>query len=147
MKQSPHTKWHQSDTQIIHDSLKPFRKDVTEVTTNQKDLQNMADLLKQGATLTELSCPACASPIFKLRSGELWCVKCQKRVITIKEGETSEETDKSIMLSGLESTVLSKIREVQAKINEEKDTAQLEKLSATLASLLDNLEKIKKMKQ
>ena len=117
------------------------------MSTSQKDLQNMADLLKQGATLTELSCPACASPIFKLRSGELWCVKCQKRVITIKEGETSEETDKSIMLSGLESTVLSKIREVQAKINEEKDTAQLEKLSATLASLLDNLEKIKKMKQ
>jgi UPF0148 protein len=107
----------------------------------------MADLLKQGATLTELSCPACASPLFKLRSGELWCAKCQKRVITVKEGETQEEANKSIMLSELESTVLSKIREVQAKINEEKDAALLEKLSATLGSLLDNLEKIKKMKQ
>ena len=51
------------------------------------------------------------------------------------------------MLSGLESTVLTKIREIQEKINEEKDPAQLEKLSATLASLLDNLDKIKKMKK
>ena len=117
------------------------------MSTNQKDLQNMADLLKQGATLTELSCPACASPLFKLRSGELWCAKCQKRVITIKEGETPEEASRTIMLSGLESTVLAKIKEVQEKINEEKDPEQLEKLSATLASLLDNLEKIKKTKQ
>jgi len=116
------------------------------VSTKQKDLQNMADLLKQGATLTELSCPACASPLFKLKSGGLWCAKCQKQVLIVKEGETPEEATKSIMLTGLESTVLTKIREVQAKINEEKDPAQLEKLSATLTSLLENLEKIKKMK-
>ncbi|HKZ92995.1 MAG TPA: Sjogren's syndrome/scleroderma autoantigen 1 family protein [Candidatus Bathyarchaeia archaeon] len=117
------------------------------MTEEQKDLQKMADLLKQGATLTELSCPACASPLFKLKSGELWCAKCQKRVIVIKEGETQEEATESLMLSGLESTVVTKIKEVQAKINEEKDPAQLEKLSTTLASLLENLEKIKKMKQ
>jgi len=116
------------------------------MSTNQKDLQNMADLLKQGATLTELSCPACSSPLFKLKSGELWCAKCQKRVLVLKEGETPEEATRSIMLSGVESTVVAKIREVQAKINEEKDPTQLEKLSATLASLLENLEKIKKMK-
>ncbi len=116
------------------------------MSTKQKDLQNMADLLKQGAQLTELSCPACSSPLFKLKSGEIWCAKCQKRVLVIKEGETSEEATKSIMLSGLESTIMTKIREVQAKISEEKDPTQLEKLSATLASLLENLEKIKKMK-
>ena len=103
--------------------------------------------MKQGATLTEWSCPVCASPLFKLKSGELWCAKCQKRVIVVKEGETAEEAGKSITLSGLESTVLTKIKEIQVKINEEKDPAQLEKLSATLASLLDNLDKIKKMKK
>jgi len=135
-----------SDTQIIHNSLKPFRKDVSEVSAKQKDLQKMADLLKQGAQLTELSCPACSSPLFKLKSGEIWCAKCQKRVLVIKEGETPEEATKSIMLSGLESTILAKIREVQGKINDEKDPAQLEKLSATLTSLLENLEKIRKIK-
>jgi len=106
----------------------------------------MADLLRQGATLTEHSCPACASPIFKLKSGELWCAKCQKRVIVVREGETPEEATKPIVLSGLESTVLAKIQEVEKRIKEEKDPAQLEKLSDTLATLLENLEKIKKMK-
>jgi len=107
----------------------------------------MADLLRQGATLTEYSCPACASPLFKLKSGELWCAKCQKRVIVVKEGETPEEATKPIVLSGLESTVLSKIQEIEEKIREEKDPAQLEKLSATLTTLLENLERIKKMKR
>ncbi len=111
------------------------------------DLEAMSNLLRQGATLTEYSCPACASPLFKLKSGELWCAKCQKRVIVVKEGETQEEATKPIVLSGLESTVLAKIQEVEAKIRQETDPAQLEKLSAALATLLENLEKIKKMKR
>ena len=117
------------------------------MSTKSKDLQTMADLLRQGATLTEHSCPACASPIFKLKSGELWCAKCQKRVILVKEGETPEEATKPIVLSGLESTVLTKIQEIQERIKAEKDPAQLEKLSATLTTLLENLEKIRKMKR
>jgi len=112
-----------------------------------KDLQTMADLLKQGATLTELSCPACASPLFKLKTGELWCAKCQKRVIMVKEGQTTEEATRPVLLSSLETTVLTKIQDLEKKLKEETDPAQLEKLTATLSSLLENLEKIRKMKQ
>jgi len=117
-------------------------KDTKEV----KALQTMADLLKQGATLTDLSCPACASPLFKLKTNELWCAKCQKRVIIVKEGETTEEATRPIILSTLESTVLTKIQDIEKKLKEETDPAQLEKLTAALTSLLANLEKIRKMK-
>ncbi len=117
------------------------------MSAKSKDLQGMADLLRQGATLTELSCPACASPLFKLKSGELWCAKCQKRVVIVREGETPEEATRPIVMSSLESTVLDKIREVETRIKEEKDPAQLERLSSTLASLLENLDKIRKMKR
>jgi UPF0148 protein len=116
------------------------------MSTKSNELQAMADLLRQGATLTEFSCPACASPLFKLKSGELWCAKCQKRVIVVKEGETPEEATRPVVLSTLESTILTKIQEIETKIRDEKDPAQLEKLSSTLATLLENLEKIKKMK-
>jgi len=111
-----------------------------------KELQSMVDMLRQGATLTDLSCPACASPLFKLRNGEIWCAKCQKRVIIVKEGETPTEATKPILLSQLESTVLTKIQEMEKKLKEETDPAQLEKLTATLSQLLENLEKIRKMK-
>ncbi len=116
------------------------------MTNKSKDLQDMANLLKQGAQLTEYSCPACASPLFKLKSGDIWCAKCQKRVIIVKEGETPEEATKPAVLSGLESTVLAKIQEVESRLKTEQDPAQLEKLSNTLTTLLENLERIRKMK-
>jgi len=112
-----------------------------------KELQTMADLLKRGATLIDLSCPVCSSPLFKLKTGELWCAKCQKRVVIVKEGETQTEATKPILLSQLESTVLTKIQEIEKKLKEETDPAQMEKLTATMASLLDNLEKIRKLKR
>jgi len=112
-----------------------------------KDVENMANLLKQGAALTEYACPVCASPLFKLKTGELWCAKDQKRVIIVKEGETTAEATRALTLNTVESTVLMKIQEIEKRLKEETDAAQLEKLSATLASLLDNLEKIRKTKQ
>ncbi|MCK4434921.1 hypothetical protein KAU92_05470, partial [Candidatus Bathyarchaeota archaeon] len=46
----------------------------------------MANLLREGATLTKLACPSCASPLFKLRNGDVWCARCEKKVIILKEG-------------------------------------------------------------
>ena len=112
-----------------------------------KSIQTMADLLRQGATLTELSCPACSSPLFKLRSGEIWCAKCQKRVIVVKEGTSPTEATGPVVLGTLESTVLAKIQEIENKIRGETDPQQLERLSSLLSKLLENLEKLRKMKK
>jgi UPF0148 protein len=107
----------------------------------------MADMLKQGATLTELACPVCASPIFKLESGELWCVKCKKKVVVVKEGETISDVERSTVISSLESTLLARIEEIERKMKTEKDVDQLEKLGKTLSTLLESLEKARRMKK
>ena len=112
-----------------------------------KDIQTMADLLRQGAALTELPCPACSSPLFKLRSGDLWCARCQKRVIVVKEGESSIEATSPMLLTSLESTILTKIQEMERKIKEENDPEKLQRLGAILSTMLENLEKIRKMKR
>ena len=112
-----------------------------------RDIQAMVDLLRQGAALTELACPACASPLFKLRSGNLWCAKCQKRVIIVKAGEQPIGATSPMLLNTLESTVLSKIQEIDGKLKAEKDPEQLQKLGTILSTLLENLEKIRKMKR
>ena len=54
---------------------------------NNTPIKRMADLLIQGATLTDLSCPVCASPLFRLKDGTLWCAKDEKKVVIVKEGE------------------------------------------------------------
>lgn len=107
----------------------------------------MANLLRQGATLTEFSCPACASPLFRLASGELWCEQCRKRVIKVSEGENFAEATSPTLLTTLESTILTKIQEIEIKMKEEKDPEKLQKLGTTLTTLLENLEKVRKTKK
>jgi UPF0148 protein len=117
------------------------------VTKDSKTIKMMADLLRQGATLTEHSCPACSSPLFKLRSGDLWCVSCQKRVIIVREGEAEPEATDPTLFASLESTILAKIQAIEKELSEEKDAEKLKNLGTTLSTLLENLEKIRKMKK
>jgi len=117
------------------------------MTQDSKNIKAMADLLRQGATLTEHSCPACASPLFKLRSGDLWCASCQKRVMIVREGEPEPEVDKAPAFSSLESTILGKIQAIEKQLAEETNAEKLKKLGVTLSTLLENLERIRKMKR
>ena len=110
-------------------------------------IQNMASLLKQGATLTDLSCPACASPLFRLKDGQLYCAQCEKRVIVVKEGENPTQATSQMAMNTLETTLMTKIRDVEKRINEENDIEQLQKLSTTLNTLLENLDRVRKCKE
>ena len=114
---------------------------------DSKNIKIMADLLKNGATLTEHACPACSSPIFKLRSGYLWCASCQKRVIIVKEGEPEPEANEAPIFSNLESTIMAKIQEIEKQLAEETDVEKLKTLGVTLSTLLENLEKIRNIKK
>ena len=108
-------------------------------------LGSMADLLRSGATLTSLSCPACASPLFRLKNGDLWCGQCEKKVVVVKEGEQVEETRNLAALGTVESTLLAKIQEINARIEGANDADELQRLSAVMSGLLENLEKVRKM--
>ncbi len=110
-------------------------------------IKRMADLLRQGLTLTELACPACASPLFRLKSGELWCVKCEKKVIVVKDEEEIAKIKSAAALENLENTLLAKIQEVQNKMQQETSVEELQKLGATLSELLESLEKIRKTRR
>ncbi len=107
----------------------------------------MADLLRQGSTLTELACPACSSPLFRLKNGDLWCGKCEKKVIVLKQGEEASQVTSSMVLESVEATLLARVQEIQKKMQNTKDMEGLEKLGAALSTLLDNIEKIRKAKK
>jgi len=117
------------------------------VAKDSENIKIMADLLRQGATLTEHACPACSSPIFKLKRGDLWCASCQKRVILVKEGEPEPEAKETPVFSSLETTLMNKIGQIEKQLAEEMDPEKLTTLGATLSSLLENLEKIKNIKK
>ena len=110
-------------------------------------IKRMADLLRQGATLTDLSCPVCSSPLFRLQDGTLWCAKDQKKVIIVKEGEEPPQQPGGTAYDKLEATLMSKIDALQAKIEKAEDPDDLQKLSTALSQLLDSLDKARKMKK
>jgi len=114
--------------------------------TEDNPIKRMADLLRQGATLTDLSCPACASPLFRLKDGTLWCAKDEKKVIVVKEGEETRKASNAAY-DKLEATLLAKVEDIQNKIQQTDNVEELQKLSTALSELLDNLEKIKKIKK
>jgi len=57
------------------------------VEDDRKRLREMADLLREGATMLAQSCPVCNVPLFRLKSGEVICPSCKRRVVVLKEGE------------------------------------------------------------
>jgi uncharacterized Zn finger protein (UPF0148 family) len=118
--------------------------------TEDTSIKRMAELLRRGATLTDLSCPACASPLFRLQEGILWCAKDEKKVIVIKEGEEppkpTAEPSPNEAYDKLEATLLAKVQDIQSKIEQTQDLDELQKLTSALSELLNSLEKIKKMK-
>jgi UPF0148 protein len=107
----------------------------------------MADLLTQGATLTDLACPVCSSPLFRLRDGTLWCGKDQKKVIIVKEGEEAPKANSNAAFDTLEATLMAKVQDLQEKIQKTENIDELGKLTNALSELLNSLEKVKRMKK
>ena len=111
-------------------------------------IKRMAELLRQGSTLTDLACPACNAPLFRLKDGTLWCAKDEKKVIVVKDGE--EPPKAAVKPNGtydkLEATLNAKISQLQSKIEKTDDVDELQKLTVALSELLNSVEKIKKMK-
>ncbi|MEM0095457.1 MAG: Sjogren's syndrome/scleroderma autoantigen 1 family protein [Candidatus Bathyarchaeia archaeon] len=114
---------------------------------DEQYIKRMADLLRQGSTMTELACPVCASPIFKLKNGDLWCAKCEKKVIVVREDAELAKITSALSLETLEATLLAKIQEIQEKMQRETNVEELQKLGSTLSGLLENLERIRKAKK
>jgi UPF0148 protein len=110
-------------------------------------IKRMADLLRQGATLTDLACPNCFSPLFRLQDGTLWCGKDEKRVVVVKEGEEPPKAAVSPAMDRLEATLMTKVQDLQGKIEKTDSVEELGKLSSALNELLSSLEKVKKMKK
>lgn len=104
--------------------------------------------MRRGATLTDLSCPECSSPLFRLHDGTIWCVKDEKKVVVIKEGQEppKQAAVASSAYDKLEATLMVKVQELQSKIEKTQDIDELQKLTLALSEVLNSLEKIKKMK-
>ena len=114
---------------------------MSDISDNRKEIRSMVDFLRSGATLTKLSCPSCSSPLLRLKSKDLRCARCQKKVIVVKQ----EDTQKLSPFGILDSILLGKIEEIIVRIEKTSDINDLERLGNILSNMLNNIEKVRRI--
>jgi len=105
----------------------------------------MAELLKSGASMLNYTCPACNTPLFKLKSGEVICPKCRRRVYIVKDEREESVIRSKLYLESLEETVLEKLSEVEIALKQCEDLDSLSKASEALIRLLEVLERLRRI--
>ena len=108
-------------------------------------MKRMVDLLRSGATMLPDVCPICHSPLFKLRSGQVYCPGCDKRVLFVKEGEDISKITQIQVISELSATVNQKLMELTNMAKYESDADRLYELGRCLLTWLEIFERVKKL--
>ena len=122
----------------------------------KEDAKKMADLLRTGHKMLNLSCPICNNPIFQNKEGVSFCVICNREVImadsvsdkNIEEKETIlNKNTKQVNIPSVLITVLTdKLNWITQKLKKENQLDIIEKYLTILFDLLNLLEKAKGFK-
>ena len=109
-------------------------------------MRRMADALRSGAKMLAEHCPVCNSPLFEIK-GQLWCLKCNKRVIKVRGEEDVEDALTVITLSEAAKTLAAKIEEVTLLLKRSADIEESRKLAEAMKTFLETLEKTTHLKR
>ena len=108
-----------------------------------QSMKEMAEMLRQGAKMLSMSCPECGTPLFQLKTGEIFCPHEKREVKIIKEGESLEKAKQD---ATLKQTLQSKLQLLQQRLEAENDPAEIRELAKTITVLLDALNLLKPAK-
>ena len=110
------------------------------------EMKQMVELLRSGATMLSYSSPECASPLFRLKTGEIWCANCDRRVVIVPEGEEAT-AEASLELASLERALVKKISAMEGTLATEDTPAKLKEAAEVLDALLASLERLRRVRK
>lgn len=111
-----------------------------------EDVQRMSQALKSGAKLTSEICPVCSSPIFEIK-GELWCLKCNKKVVKIKEESEIADVMLPYTLNNLSAVVVEKLEQLSGVLLKLTDPSDIKNVADTISALLGVLSQSEMLKE
>lgn len=119
----------------------------------KEDAKKMADLLRTGHKMLNLSCPICNNPIFQNKDGVSFCAICNREVIMADSVLDKEKkiiltkNIKQVNVPNVLITVLTdKLNWITQKLEKENQLDIIEKYLKILFDLLNLLEKAKGLK-
>jgi len=109
-------------------------------------MRRMADALRSGAKMLADQCPVCDNPLFEIK-GQIWCLKCNKRVVRVSSEEEVEEALTTITLTEAMKILTAKLEEVNLILKRTSDVNELKRLTEAMINLLEALERASKLRK
>ncbi|MCS7368564.1 MAG: hypothetical protein NDF57_02515 [archaeon GBS-70-058] len=118
---------------------------------SDRKIKEMAELLKEGATMLSYICPDCKVPLFRLKNGIIICPSCKRRVIlsieTDLKGEALERgiTNKfefKIYVENLKEKIYNKINMMLEEINDINDPNKINNILSIIERLIRILKEL-----
>jgi|YelNatPaOPRAMG01_1025707.scaffolds.fasta_scaffold18295_3 UPF0148 protein len=111
--------------------------------------RKMVNLLRSGATMLADQCPRCGGIVFRLKSGETVCPRCE---LSEKEEELKSEVKVEMVSSesifaSLEETLITKLSIITSSISESQDISRIRELVQIcndIISVIDRLRNLRK---
>lgn len=119
----------------------------------EQNIKKMAQLLREGATMLDLTCPQCDNIIFKLKTGNKYCPTCNKEVFyenefkIIKQKDLSEEKKDERNLINEKMIIRDKINKISILIANNEQISMIKDLLDVLDKLLDVYQKLSNIEQ
>ena len=111
-----------------------------------ENVKRMADILRSGATMLGETCPQCSSTLFKRPTNEIFCVNCNRRILIVKDEAEAVKAVSPSVLAGVEETILTKIKDANDQLREEKDVTNLGNLTILISNYVDVLERLRRVR-
>ncbi len=109
-------------------------------------MKRMVDALRSGAKMLSEQCPVCGSPLFEIK-GQLWCLKCNKRVVKVRGEEEVGEALTTYILSEVHRVLATKIEETSLQLSRTVNQKEIRELTETLNLLLKAMEQNLKLRK
>ena len=100
-------------------------------------VRKMAQLIRAGATLTSYTCPACGTPLLKLKTGEHYCARCEKQVVIVKTEEEERTVAVRYRLQEVRDTIVDKLIELNDRLRKVTDVSEAAEVLRTMLLALD----------
>ncbi len=118
---------------------------IPRLTALSLEVKKMAELLKSGAAMLSETCPECGTPLFR-KGNETFCPKCNKPVVIIQSADQESRLITDRVLEDSEQILLSKIKELNLAMKNERDPEKLIAYGNALASWLGSMEKLRRLR-
>jgi UPF0148 protein len=108
--------------------------------------KKIARVLMEGGKLLAESCPVCSTPLVKQKSGEIYCVNCQRQVVIVSHDEDIlEKASLPAVLNEMEELITNMIHDETKRLKENGSTATNQDFQNILY-MLDVIKKIKDLR-